>query len=97
MYSSKTCLFRLSVRLNSNLITPTLVKELREKSGAGMMDCKKALADASVNGDINKAMDWLRSKGIARATSQVCDIINFTMQNVLIVDDFRHQEQQAKE
>ena len=71
MFANKV-LFRIRVRLNSNLVTPTLVKELREKSGAGMMDCKKALADATVNGDINKAMDWLRSKGIARATSQVC-------------------------
>jgi len=47
-----------------------MVKELREKSGAGMMDCKKALADDSVNGDLDKAMDWLRTKGIAKATSQ---------------------------
>lgn len=47
-----------------------MVKELREKSGAGMMDCKKALADESVNGDLDKAMDWLRTKGIAKATSQ---------------------------
>ena len=47
-----------------------LVRQLREKTSAGMMDCKKALADDDVNGDIDKAMDWLRTKGIARATSQ---------------------------
>ncbi|MEM9331335.1 MAG: translation elongation factor Ts [Pseudomonadota bacterium] len=46
-------------------ITAALVKELREKSGAGMMDCKNALAET--NGDVEAAMDWLRSKGIAKA------------------------------
>ena len=46
-------------------ITAGMVKELREKSGAGMMDCKNALTEN--NGDIEAAMDWLRSKGIAKA------------------------------
>lgn len=46
-------------------ITAQLVKELREKTGAGMMDCKKALEE--VNGDIAKAIDYLREKGIAKA------------------------------
>jgi len=46
-------------------ITASMVKELREKSGAGMMDCKNALTEN--NGDIEAAMDWLRSKGIAKA------------------------------
>nr|WP_298101069.1 translation elongation factor Ts [uncultured Shinella sp.] len=46
-------------------ITAALVKELREKSGAGMMDCKKALAEN--DGDIEAAIDWLRAKGIAKA------------------------------
>jgi elongation factor Ts len=46
-------------------ITASMVKELREKSGAGMMDCKKALAEN--NGDIEAALDWLRTKGIAKA------------------------------
>ncbi|RYE62285.1 MAG: elongation factor Ts, partial [Oxalobacteraceae bacterium] len=46
-------------------ITAALVKELREKSGAGMMDCKRALAEN--NGDIEAAIDWLRAKGIAKA------------------------------
>ena len=44
-------------------ITAQMVKELREKSGAGMMDCKKALE--STDGDLDKAMDFLREKGIA--------------------------------
>ncbi|HPF45690.1 MAG TPA: translation elongation factor Ts [Emcibacteraceae bacterium] len=46
-------------------ITAALVKELREKSGAGMMDCKKALSEN--DGDIEASMDWLRQKGIAKA------------------------------
>ena len=46
-------------------ITAALVKELREKSGAGMMDCKKALA--ATGGDLEKAMDELRKQGLATA------------------------------
>lgn len=46
-------------------ITAALVKELRDKTGAGMMDSKKALTET--NGDMEAAVDWLRSKGIAKA------------------------------
>jgi elongation factor Ts len=46
-------------------ISAKLVKELRDKSGAGMMDCKKALKENE--GDLQKAMDWLRQKGMASA------------------------------
>ena len=46
-------------------ITAALVKELRDKSGAGMMDCKKALAET--DGDMDAAVDWLRTKGLAAA------------------------------
>ena len=46
-------------------ITAAAVKDLRERSGAGMMDCKKALTEAS--GDIEAAIDWLRAKGLAAA------------------------------
>jgi elongation factor Ts len=49
-------------------ITAQLVKELREKSGAGMMDCKKALG--VVDGDIEAAIDWLRTKGLAAAAKK---------------------------
>jgi len=49
-------------------ITAAAVKELREKSGAGMMDCKKALTET--NGDIEAASDWLRSKGLAAAAKK---------------------------
>jgi elongation factor Ts len=46
-------------------ISAKLVKELRDKTGAGMMDCKKALAECA--GDADKAVEWLRQKGIATA------------------------------
>ena len=45
-------------------ITAAMVKELREKSGAGIMDCKAALGEC--DGDLEKAVDFLRKKGIAR-------------------------------
>lgn len=49
-------------------ISAKLVKELREKTGAGMMDCKKALTET--DGDIDKAVDYLREKGIAKAAKK---------------------------
>src|SRR5208337_3469086 len=49
-------------------ITAGLVKELREKTGAGMMDCKNALTET--NGDIEAAVDWLRKKGLAKAAKK---------------------------
>ena len=44
------------------------VKDLRERTGAGMMDCKKALQET--NGDMDQAIDWLREKGIAKAAKK---------------------------
>ena len=49
-------------------ITASMVKELREKSGAGMMDAKKALVEN--NGDMEAAVDWLRTKGLAKAAKK---------------------------
>ncbi|MDB5682625.1 MAG: hypothetical protein JWM75_323 [Sphingomonas bacterium] len=49
-------------------ITAATVKDLRERSGAGMMDCKKALAET--NGDMEAAVDWLRTKGLATAAKK---------------------------
>ena len=46
-------------------ITAKLVKDLRDKTGAGMMDCKKALNETE--GNLDKALEWLRKKGIASA------------------------------
>ncbi len=53
-------------------ITANMVKELRDKTGAGMMDCKKALT--AVDGDMAKAIDWLREKGIAKAEKKASRI-----------------------
>src|SRR6266513_1537584 len=49
-------------------VTAALVKELREKTGAGMMDCKRALGDSG--GDIEAAVDWLRKKGVSAAAKK---------------------------
>jgi elongation factor Ts len=49
-------------------VTASLVKALREKTGAGMMDCKTALTETQ--GDMEKAIDWLRKKGLARASQK---------------------------
>ena len=51
-----------------NMISANLVKDLREKTGAGMMDCKKALTETS--GDFEAALDWLRTKGLAAAAKK---------------------------
>lgn len=50
------------------MITAAQVKELRDKTGAGMMDCKKALTET--DGDLAKAIDWLREKGISKAAKK---------------------------
>src|ERR1700756_4461390 len=49
-------------------VTANTIKELREKTGAGVMDCKKALAESK--GDLEKAAVWLREKGIAQAAKR---------------------------
>jgi len=49
-------------------VTATLIKDLRERTGAGMSDCKKALTE--VEGDIDKAIDYLRTKGLAKAAKK---------------------------
>ena len=49
-------------------ITATMVKELRDKTGAGMMDCKAALSESA--GDLETAVDWLRKKGLAKAAKK---------------------------
>src|SRR5512144_2355887 len=49
-------------------INATMVKDLREKTGAGMMDCKAALNETA--GDMEAAVDWLRAKGLAKAAKK---------------------------
>ena len=56
------------MRENDGEITAGLVKDLREKTGAGMMDCKNALSETG--GDIEAAIDWLRKKGLAKAAKK---------------------------
>ena len=63
-------------------ITASLVKQLREMSGAGMMDCKKALSET--NGDIDKAIDWLREKGIAKSAKKESRIAAEGLANIYV-------------
>ena len=67
------------------MITASLVRELRDATGAGMMDCKKAL-EAS-NGDINAATDWLREKGISKAEKKQSRIAAEGLANIYIKDN----------
>ena len=64
------------------MITAELVKELREQTGAGMMDCKKALE--ANNGDVKAATDWLREKGIAKAEKKQSRIAAEGLANIFI-------------
>jgi elongation factor Ts len=50
-------------------VSAAMVKKLRELSGAPLMDCKQALGHETVQGDIQKAMDWLRAKGISKVSA----------------------------
>ena len=64
------------------MINASLVKDLREKTGAGMLDCKKALE--ATNGDFNAAVDWLREKGISTANKKAGRIAAEGMTDILI-------------
>jgi elongation factor Ts len=66
-------------------ITAALVKELREKSGAGMMDCKKSLTEN--NGDVDAAMDWLRTKGLSKAAKKADRVASEGLVAVALRDD----------
>ena len=64
------------------MFTAKDVKDLREKTGAGMMDCKKALQES--NGDMDKAIDWLREKGISKAAKKESRIAAEGLSKVLV-------------
>ena len=66
-------------------ITAKLIQELREKTSAGMMDCKKALVEN--NGDIEAAADWLRQKGIVKAASKAGRVAASGLVTVVKCDD----------
>ena len=63
-------------------VTAQMVKELREKTGAGMMDCKKALTET--DGDMEKAIDFLREKGIAKAANKADRIAAEGLTSILV-------------
>ena len=62
-----------------------LIKELRDRTGAGMMDCKKALE--ATNSDVEKAIDWLREKGIAKAQAKSSRIAAEGLAHVVVKGD----------
>lgn len=66
-------------------ISASMVKDLREKTGAGMMDCKKALVEC--NGDMDKAIDYLREKGISKAAKKAERIAAEGLSNIYIKGD----------
>ena len=63
-------------------ITASMVKELRETSGAGMMDCKKALSEC--NGNMDEAMNYLREKGIAKSAKKESRIAAEGLANIFV-------------
>ena len=63
-------------------ITASMVKDLRERTGAGMMDCKKALVES--NGDMDKAIDYLREKGISKAAKKAERIAAEGLANIYV-------------
>ena len=67
------------------MISASLVKELREKTGAGMLDCKKALE--ANDGDVTKSVDWLREKGISKAAKKADRIAAEGVASILIKDN----------
>ena len=67
------------------MISASLVKELREKTGAGMLDCKKALE--ANGGDVTKSVDWLREKGISKAAKKADRIAAEGVASILIKDN----------
>ena len=66
-------------------ISASMVKDLRERTGAGMMDCKKALVES--NGDMDKAIDYLREKGISKAAKKAERIAAEGLANIYVDKD----------
>lgn len=67
-------------------ITAAMVKELRESTGAGMMDCKNALSET--NGDFDKAVQLLREKGLGKAAKKADRLAAEGLVSVKVSDDF---------
>ena len=66
-------------------VTASMVKELREISGAGMMDCKKALSEA--NGNMDEAINYLREKGIAKSVKKEARIAAEGLANIYVKEN----------
>jgi len=66
-------------------VTASMVKDLRDKTGAGMMDCKAALAET--NGDLEAAVDWLRKKGLSKAAKKASRVAAEGLIGVAVGDD----------
>ncbi len=71
-----------------SVVSASAVKELREMTGAGMMDCKKALAETG--GDMNSAVDWLRKKGLAAAAKKAGRVAAEGLVAAAVASDNRH-------
>ena len=69
-------------------ITAAMVKELRERTGAGMMECKKALTEA--NGDTDVAIDWMRKNGLSKADKKAGRVAAEGVINILVADDAKN-------
>lgn len=65
--------------------TPKLIKELREKSGAGMLDCKNALNEC--NGDVEESMKWLREQGLSKAAKKSSNVAAEGIITILVNED----------
>lgn len=68
-------------------VTPAMIKELRESTGAGMLDCKKALAES--NGDMEGALEWLRKKGLSKVSKVAGKVAAEGTVSIKISDDFK--------
>ena len=68
-------------------VTPAMIKELRESTGAGMLDCKKALSES--NGDMEGALEWLRKKGLSKVSKVAGKVAAEGTISIQISDDFK--------
>lgn len=68
-------------------VTPAMIKELRESTGAGLLDCKNALAES--NGDMEAALDWLRKKGLSKVSKVAGKIAAEGTVSIKISGDFK--------
>jgi elongation factor Ts len=68
------------------VVTSDMIKDLREKTSAGMMDCKKALEEC--NGDLQASIDWLRQKGIVKAAKKADRVAASGLVSAVACDKF---------